>query len=62
MNEIAYSYDANTKTSRFIPLERPEWMRPIPKPIEKIMVRASELPVGIVLKWDTDNNEYTRPQ
>jgi hypothetical protein len=63
LTELAYSYDANTKTSKFIPLERPEWMRPnkVAK-VEKVKVRASELPIGIVLKWDTDTNEYTRPQ
>jgi hypothetical protein len=63
MNEIAYSYDANSKTSKFTPLERPEWMQPnrVVK-IDKMKVKASEMPIGIVLKWDTDNNEFTRPQ
>ena len=28
-SEFAYSYNQNTKTSKFIPLERPEWMRRI---------------------------------
>lgn len=62
INEIAYSYDANSKTSKFIPLERPNWMKPIPKPIEKVRIKASELPAGIILKWDTDDNKYSRPQ
>ena len=62
MSEVAYSYNEITKTSKFNPLERPEWMKPIPKPIEKVKVRASMLPVGIVMKWDTDDTKYTRPQ
>ena len=62
ISEIAYSSDPTTHTTKFIPLERPEWMKPTPKPAKKVKIKASELPVGLVLKWDTDTNEYTRPQ
>jgi hypothetical protein len=62
MFEGAYKYNEQTRTSTFIPLERPEWMKPIPKPAKKVMVRKSELPVGLILKWDTDDHKYTRPQ
>jgi hypothetical protein len=62
MSQNAFSYDEITKTSKFIPLERPEWMQPSPKPVEKIRIRASQLPVGLILKWDTDTNEYTKSQ
>jgi hypothetical protein len=61
--ELAYSYDANTKTSKFIPLERPEWMQPNQTAkVEKVKIRASEIPVGVVMKWDTDDHKYSRPQ
>ena len=45
-SELAYSYNQNTKTSKFIPLERPEWMRPIPKPAKSTRIRESDIPVG----------------
>jgi hypothetical protein len=62
MSEIAYPYNEQTKKSIFHPLERPAWMRGKPKPAKKVKIKASMLPVGTVLKWDTDKNEYTRPQ
>lgn len=61
-SEIAYQYNENTKTSKFIPLERPEWMKAIPKPAKKVKIPSSMIPVGIVMKWDTDDSKYTRPQ
>ena len=63
MSEMAYSYNEHTKITKFIPLERPDWMQPIvPKEIKKVKIKASEIPVGIVLKWDTDDHKYSRPQ
>jgi hypothetical protein len=62
MSEVAYSYNNTTKITKFIPLERPEWMKPKQKPVKKIKIKVSELPIGLVLKWNTDTNEYTRPQ
>lgn len=62
MSEMAYSYNEQSKTSKFIPLERPDWMKPIPKPVEKVKIKTSAIPVGIVMKWDTDDHKYSRPQ
>ena len=62
MAEIAYQYNENTKQSKFVPLDRPEWMNPIPKPVKKVKIRIADLPVGLVLKWDEDKNEYTQSQ
>ena len=60
--EGAYSTDPTTHITKFVPLERPNWMKPIPKPAKKMKIKASELPIGLILKWNTDTNEYTRPQ
>ena len=49
LSEIAYHYDKNSKTSKFVPLHRPHWMRPKIKPIKKILIPASMLPVGNVI-------------
>jgi hypothetical protein len=63
MFEGAYKYNEQTKISTFIPLERPEWMNPIaPKEMEKVRIRASQIPIGLILKWNTDDRKYTRPQ
>lgn len=62
LSEIAYPFDPTSKKSKFTPMDRPHWMKPIPKPVQKVKIRSSELPVGIVLKWNTDTNEYIKPQ
>lgn len=62
MSEIAYPYNEATKKSKFQPLDRPEWMQPVSKEVQKVKIRASELPVGLVLRWDTDTNAYTKSQ
>lgn len=62
LSETSYSYDEVSKRSKFVPMDRPHWMKPTPKPIQKVKIKASELPVGIVLKWNTDTNEYTKSQ
>lgn len=62
MSQNAYSYDEHTKTSKFNPLKRPDWMQEVPKEIKKVKIRASDLPVGMILKWDTDTNVYTKSQ
>lgn len=49
LSEIAYQYDRNTKTSKFVPLPRPHWMRQKIMPIKKFKVPASMLPVGNVI-------------
>lgn len=59
MSEIAYQYNEHTKTSKFVPLDRPEWMQPISKPVKKTKIRISDIPVGLVMKWDENES---RPQ
>lgn len=60
--EGAYKYNEQTKTSKFMPLDRPEWMKSIPKPVKNIRIRASQIPAGLILKWNTDDRKLTRPQ
>jgi hypothetical protein len=49
LSEIAYSYDKNSKTSKFVPLPRPHWMRPKVQPVKKFIIPASMLPIGNVI-------------
>lgn len=49
LSEIAYQYDKNTKTSKFVPLPRPHWMRTKVQPIKKFVMPKSSLPVGNVI-------------
>lgn len=63
MSEIAYYPDTKDGPTKFHPLDRPEWMKPTSDgKIKKVKIKASMLPVGMVLKWDTDKNEYTKSQ
>lgn len=49
LSEIAYQYDKASKSSKFHPLSRPSWMRPIaPKP-KIIKIKRDFLPVGNVI-------------
>lgn len=50
ISETAYSYDARSKKSKFVPLPRPSWMRPKvePEKIKKIIIPASMLPFGVI--------------
>lgn len=57
LSEAAYSYDKNTKTSKFVPLPRPNWMQEKPKEIKKIPIPVSMLPVGVVYQ-DALPEEY----
>lgn len=49
LSEMAYSYDKNSKTSKFNPLPRPHWMRKRIQPIKKTLIPASMLPMGNVI-------------
>lgn len=49
LSEVAYQYDKGSKKSKYSPMPRPHWMRPTIKPIEKIIIPASMLPVGNVI-------------
>ena len=57
LSEIAYPYDKASKKSKFVPLQRPSWMRKIPdtkKLIRRIPKRL--IPVGLVHKVAIDEN------
>jgi len=58
LSENAYSYDQRTKKNKFIPLPRPYWMRKKAKPIQKFLIPASMLPVGVVNMTDALPDEY----
>lgn len=49
LSEIAYAYDKNTKTSKFVPLPRPHWMRTKAQPIKKFVLPKAMLPMGNVI-------------
>lgn len=49
LSEIAYRYDKNSKTSSFVPMTRPHWMRPRMEPIKKSLIPKSMLPVGNII-------------
>lgn len=52
LTELAYPYDSTTKTGKFKPLSRPQWMMPIvPKP-KTIRIRKDMMPVGNLLGKD----------
>lgn len=46
LSEIAYPYNKSTKKNEFKPMSRPYWMRPASKPVKKIKIKRSMLPVG----------------
>jgi hypothetical protein len=49
LSEVAYHYDKNSKTSKFVPLPRPHWMRPRIQPVKKMIIPKSMMPVGNVI-------------
>lgn len=49
MSEVAYSYDKNSKTSKFNKLPRPAWMNGKAKPLEIRKMLKSMLPVGNII-------------
>lgn len=49
LSEIAYHYDKNSKTSKFVPLPRPAWMRTKVQPIKKFLIPKEMMPVGVVI-------------
>lgn len=57
-----FHYDPNTQKSIFVPMERPPWMHGVPKPVEKVKIKVSDLPVGLVLRWDDTQHAYTKSQ
>lgn len=60
LSENSVSYDASTKKTKFNPLSRPDWMKPISevmRDIPKVKIRSSEMPVGLIYRWDNDRNQ-----
>ena len=57
LSEKSVHYDPNTKKSKFKPLERPAWLRPVVevKEPKKEVIPTSMLPMGVVMKWDGKN-------
>ena len=60
LSEKSVHYDANTKTSKFKPLERPTWLkeRKEGKPPQVTKIRADMIPSGVIMKWDDANAEH----
>lgn len=58
LSEMAYVYDKTTKTSRFKPLDKPDWMLlssdHAKKPVKKIRMPKSALPVGEIINLTPD--------
>ena len=55
LSEMAYPYNKSTKTSRFSPLPRPDWMKGVagpPKPVKTEKMPAVMLPMGLVINLD----------
>ena len=61
LSEVSYSYDKNTKKSKFNKLPRPDWMLPIApkvrKPVKKIKILRAFMPQGNVVSLMEDENE-----
>jgi len=49
LSEVAYHYDKHSKTSKFVPLPRPHWMRTKIQPIKKSLIPKALLPMGVVI-------------
>jgi hypothetical protein len=49
LSEIAYPYNKSTKKGEFKPLTRPYWMRPLSKPVKKVKIKRTMLPMGHIV-------------
>lgn len=47
LSEVAYSYNASSKSSKLVPLPRPYWMRQKVAPIKIVKIKKDLLPQGI---------------
>jgi len=54
LSEKSVGYDEATKKSRFIELHRPDWMKPIPKPPQKVKMPRVMMPQGNIMKLGAD--------
>jgi hypothetical protein len=57
LSEVAYSYDKTTKKTKFVPMQRPDWMRMVSpesrnRPIKTMKIRADMMPQGNVVILD----------
>ena len=52
MSEMAFEYVPATKSSKFRPLPRPQWMAPKYEPPKSIKIRKDMLPIGNVVVLD----------
>lgn len=62
LSESAFSYDATTKKSKYVPLKRPGWMGPTVNlaDIPNVKIRSSEMPVGLIYRWE--DGKSNQPQ
>lgn len=60
MSEKSYSYNAQTKVGRAIPLERPYFMKQEAKPPEKIKILKSMMPIGNGKNAPTESEIQTK--
>lgn len=56
LSEVSYRYDSGTKTSKYIPSPKPNWMIDN-EPPKSIRIHKSMLPVGNVISLRDDDNE-----
>jgi len=56
LSEIAYPYDENSKSNKFSPLERPDWMSAPTKiePIKKVKILRKHMPIGNIVSMVDD--------
>lgn len=58
LSEISYPYNKASKTSTYKPMKRPYWMRVTVKPIQKMRMKRSLLPVGAGVDLSGMPDEY----
>ena len=59
LSEISYQYNKSTKKSKYVPLERPDWMKPIigkKKPLPKTKILRAFMPKGNVIQLSPDED------
>lgn len=62
LSEVAYQYEKSTKTSKFVPMKRPYFMRPkISTAIKKVRIRRDMLPIGRIIDISGMPEEFAIP-
>jgi hypothetical protein len=54
LSEIAYPYDESSKSAKFHPLDRPNWMMPLAPEPKTVKIRTDMIPLGNII-LDTEN-------